>query len=365
MFKSGLPKELIRPFPNPVEFFCPRKFSGYYVRGQSMVFPYETREDMRDDSPLRYYQMQLVTLVREATRWIDKSDYRFGRIVGETKEEFEDFRTRVLLANLKGDAESEYPSPMMVENALMGVHSSPYLTQCMSRQQNIILVSIDIHPVLMTDAKGQESWAPPTPFIHPFLTHFFGDIGSLFSAEVREWFSQTHDILCLDLHYRGMSKGELFDRLKTLGGLAPAVSSGTMGQADLRYFNELMTPTADSGDPFEMFCASFVSSMKYSLLLNKRIEQCPYCKEYMLFREGKKYCSRDVEGKDCGKKARNKAYYSRNRERERARMKENMQDSRRYRRNLKRLRELGLLKQPSKPKIQSTEKKGDNGKSVI
>ncbi len=167
MFKSGLSKNLIRPFPNPVEFFCPRKYRGYFVRGQSMVFPYETYEDVRGDAPLRFYQVQLVALVREATRWIGRSeDYRFGRIIGETKDEFEDFRTRVLLAGFKGKGSPEdvYPLPLAVENSVLGVRSSSYLDQCVNNRQDSILVSLDVVPILVTDAKKKyESFCEKQP----------------------------------------------------------------------------------------------------------------------------------------------------------------------------------------------------------
>ncbi|MEI8013133.1 MAG: hypothetical protein WCI27_11770, partial [Candidatus Omnitrophota bacterium] len=121
--------------------------------------------------------------------------------------------------------------------------------------------------------------------------------------------------------------------------------------------NGFLAARDESGDPLKAFCYSFVQSMVDSLLFRKLIVTCPHCGEFMIVREGKKYCSRDVEGKDCGKKARNKAYYQNHREECQVRMRKDMKDLREFRKSLKLKKEWGLLKQPLQPKIQSTEKK--------
>ena len=322
---------------------------------------------MCEDAQLRFYQMQLVTLISEDVHWKGgREDYRFGTIIGETKTEFEDFRTRMLLPGFKGEGsvEEEYPSPVSVENSLMEITATPYLKKCISDQQDVILVSFDMFPIYMTDLKRKESWKPPTLCIHPFLACYWIDTGILGSEGVRKWFSEMHDIFCLDLNYRGMSKGEFFDSLKTLGDLACAVFYGDFGKIDIRQLNQLLVAKDESGDPLKWFCFSFVTSMRNSLLSRKLIAQCPHCGDFMLSRQDKKYCSYQVEGKDCGKKVRNKAFYARHGQRIKEMMKEEREDSRRYQRNVKRLGELGLLKQPLKPEIQYTKKKVKKKKSV-
>jgi len=335
--------------------------------GQSLSFPYETHEDTREDAQLRFYQMQLVTLVKKDMHWRGaRKSYRFGTIIGETKTEFEDFRTQVLLPGFKGKGlvEEEYPSAVSVENSLMEITLTPYLKKCISDQQDAFLVSLDMFPIYITDSKRKKSWKPPTQCIHPFLACYWMDGGILGSEHVRKWFSDLHDIFCLDLNYRGMSKGEFFDSLKTLGDLASVVSYGDIGKSGIHQLNQLLATKDESGDPFKQFCFSFVTSMRNSLLSRKLIAQCPYCGDFMLARQDKKYCSYDVEGKDCGKKARNKAFYARHSQRIKETMKEEREDLKRYQRNVKCLGELGLLKQPPKSQIQYTKKKVKKKKSV-
>lgn len=358
---------LSRKFSNPIEFFCPRKYREYHVRGQSLFFPYETYEDVRRDSPLRFYQMQLVALVSDAVHWAGgRKDYQFGTIIGETKTEFEDFRTQMLLPGFKGEGsvEEEYPSPVSVENSDMKITATPYIEKCISDRQDIIFASFEIFTVYMTDAEGKESWEPSTPFIHPFLACYWSDGGILRTEDVQEWFSEIHDKFCLDMNYRGMNKREFFDSLKTLGDLACIVSYGDLGRNDIRQLNELLATKDESGDPLKRFCFSFVTSMMNSLLLRKLIEQCPCCGDFMLSHPGKKYCSFRVEGKDCGKKTRNKVYYVRHNKRIKEMMKEEREDSKRFQRNIKRLGELGLLKQPPELPIQYTKKKKKKKKSA-
>ena len=357
----------VKKLPNPVEFFCPRKYQGYHVRGQSLSFPYETPENIREGTHLRFYQMQLVTLVSEDARWRGgKENYRFGTIIGETKTEFEDFRTQVLLPRFKGEgpAEEEYPAPVSVENSLMEITATPYLEKCISDRQDTILVSFDMFPIYMTDLKRKEFWKPPTSCIHSFVASYWIDTGVLGSEGVRQWFSEMHDIFCLDLNYRGMSKGEFFDSLRTLGNLACGVFYGDFEKSGVHQLNQLLLTKDESGDPLKQFCFSFVTSMRKSLLSRKLIEQCPCCGDFMLSSSGKKYCSLRVEGKDCGKKVRNKAFYARHGQRIKEMKKEEREDSKRLQRNIKRLGELGLLKQPPKPQIQYTKKKVKKKKSV-
>ena len=222
----------VRKIPNPIEFFCPRKYQGYHVRGQSLSFPYESHEDVREDAQLRFYQMQLVVLIKDTVHWTGgRENYQFGIVIGETRTEFEDFRTQALLPGFKGEgsAEEEYPPPVSVENAVMEITATPYLKKCISDQQDIILVSLEMFPVYMSNSHRKEFWKPPTPSIHSFLACYWINGGIIGTEGVQQWFSDLHDIFCLDLNYRGMSKGEFFDTLKTLGNLACVVSYGDVG----------------------------------------------------------------------------------------------------------------------------------------
>jgi len=55
---------------------------------------------------------------------------------------------------------------------------------------------------------------------------------------------------------------------------------------------------------------SFVDELKE----RQKITQCSLCGNIFPFHTKRKYCALETEGKDCGKKARNRRFYSRHRE---------------------------------------------------
>ena len=61
----------------------------------------------------------------------------------------------------------------------------------------------------------------------------------------------------------------------------------------------------------DRFLISFYESFSNKLRKNNLLIKCAFCNEYIKYKKGKKYCSILIEGKDCGKKARNKRYYER------------------------------------------------------
>lgn len=60
---------------------------------------------------------------------------------------------------------------------------------------------------------------------------------------------------------------------------------------------------------FKNFCFKFYDNLIESLLLKNEINRCQFCGDYFKYLKGKKYCSLKSEGKDCGKRARNKRFY--------------------------------------------------------
>ena len=61
----------------------------------------------------------------------------------------------------------------------------------------------------------------------------------------------------------------------------------------------------------ERFLISFYESFSNKLRKDNLLIKCAFCNECIKYKKGKKYCSISIEGKDCGKKARNKRYYER------------------------------------------------------
>ena len=59
----------------------------------------------------------------------------------------------------------------------------------------------------------------------------------------------------------------------------------------------------------ELFLIKLFSDFGEDLVKNNKLTKCANCGEYFKYLKNKKYCSFHTEGKDCGKKARNKRYY--------------------------------------------------------
>lgn len=59
----------------------------------------------------------------------------------------------------------------------------------------------------------------------------------------------------------------------------------------------------------EKFLISFYESFGEKLCEDNLLSRCHFCNEFINYQQGKLYCSLLVEGKNCGKKARNKRYY--------------------------------------------------------
>ena len=333
MTRIRLPKEFIRAFPYPCEFFCPQQYRGYYVRGQSMFFPYETCDTIPyDKSVMRYYLFQLVALIlpKRHPQKFSVEDYRFGKMIGETKKDFETFRQNDLLWGLKDKeaADRIYPLPDVLDNDVMGITPSDYLKDQIDRQMDRILVSFSMHPIFVV--KCGMKIRPPTPWTHGFLERYWESANTLYSEQVQDWFSVLHDMFTMDLGYRGMSKGEFFDLMRAMGDFASMIYWGEFGKYEIKQLNQFHGARNKTGDPLREFCYSFVYSMVDHLLMKGAVNRCSHCGDFFVVHQGKKYCSLKVEGKDCAKSARNKTYYAKNRKKIKRRMRQDMQDLREY-----------------------------------
>jgi len=76
----------------------------------------------------------------------------------------------------------------------------------------------------------------------------------------------------------------------------------------------------------------------------KIISRCAACGNAFVFDENKKYCSLLSEGKNCGKSARNKAYYQKYQDKVKVKKRQEMANWRKY------LKEMNVKKPSSKPR---------------
>ena len=205
----------VKKFPKPIEVFCPSKYKDYYVRGQILDFPYEVTCSSQKSSTF-YYQLYLLVLVNPLFDNMDVAVlpeyYRFGKILGKTKKDFKSIDSS-LIRRVYGEGnkiikQEKLPSSRTVKLKDFGIVENDYLKECLSKNQDIILVSLGISSAVEVDPKTGRVSEARHACIYPFMASYFG-FGHYLEDDVRAWFSQFYDILCFEFDYKGISKNDL------------------------------------------------------------------------------------------------------------------------------------------------------------
>ena len=78
----------------------------------------------------------------------------------------------------------------------------------------------------------------------------------------------------------------------------------------LRHINELKSLSRIAAkNALNLYLVSMIGNLGYRLCGLNILGQCKLCGEFFRFKKNKKFCSILTDGRDCGKKARNKRYY--------------------------------------------------------
>lgn len=128
-----------------------------------------------------------------------------------------------------------------------------------------------------------------------------------------------------------MSKKEFFQLLSTVGEFSNWALVGDKIIGD--YIKDLyafVDSVSDSDDPLVKFCFSFLDDMLEDMYQRKIIGRCALCGNAYIYDSRKKHCTLLSEGKNCGKSARNKTHYAKNREKLRLKKREEMAEWRKY-----------------------------------
>ncbi len=85
---------------------------------------------------------------------------------------------------------------------------------------------------------------------------------------------------------------------------------------ELRFVNDVLYALAPATDfePSAHFLYDMFLSFAYDQETRQILSQCEECTRFIYYRPGKKYCSLAGEGRDCGKKARNRRDYEKHRQ---------------------------------------------------
>jgi len=324
-----------REFFYPTEVFCQTKYKNYYVRGQILEFPYPAGFHSEDF----YYRLYLLVLVSPSfdnTKFpVLAKDYRFGKIFGKTKTDFQSIKPSLIK-----NKHEKMPPSCTFKLKDFGIVENDYLRKGLSQEQDMVLVSVGMDPAGEVGVSGASKVS-----IYPFIANYFGFQGHFLEEDIRAWFSHFYDTLCFEFDYKGISKKEFFHLLYAVGEFGNwAVVGDKIINDYIKNIYSLVEEVSDSQDPLIKFCFSFLDDMLEDLYQKKIIGRCALCGNAFIYDTRKRYCTLLSEGKNCGKSSRNKMHYARNREKLRFKKKEEMAEWRRY------LKEKNVKKPPARPR---------------
>ncbi len=111
-----------------------------------------------------------------------------------------------------------------------------------------------------------------------------------------------------------------------------------LSKKDIEVLNKIKKELPIQDNPVTNFLNSLYKSLTNEAITKKVIAQCGFCGLFFKYKIGKKYCSLKFEGRDCGKKARNRIYYEAHKSELRNHYRKKMKDTRIF------LKEKGIKK---------------------
>lgn len=324
------------------EIFSNVKYKDYYLRGQTIVFldplyAIETHELIA----VGYYDFFFFVLVNNNYQKIIKKlnyevNYDFGIFVGNTIDEvleknpnnnicnYEDFSKNAKLMILNRDAlNGSEIIPISIKKEDLEIKESSYLKKSIEEKKDIILLDMDIiFDSIENSSKRKNIKLTYPQKIYSFPAFNYSDIWEdeindrkddnefLYPHSNLDFIKNLYDIICLDLDYHYLSRSDFLIILRDIGELAwEWIEKKRVTKKYLEYLNQIQSEMGDRDYPFTDFCYKFLDELIKDLFKEKQVLKCHFCGDYIRYQKGKKYCSLKSEGKDCGKKARDKRFY--------------------------------------------------------
>ena len=134
-----------RKFPRPIEVFGNGDYSGYFVRGQILDFPYESYGPV-GKKLIFYHQLRLLALVSRTYKdqETDLSDYyKFGKIIGRTQADFESMKSSIIIKIYPVGGQiiepEKLPDPITIDLDKFGLNENDYVKECLNKKQDMML----------------------------------------------------------------------------------------------------------------------------------------------------------------------------------------------------------------------------------
>ncbi len=328
-------EKLVFNNPNtPVEIFCKGQYKDYHIRGQAVELSYYIYDAKLNDYVYTIYRLILLVLVNDKYQRELGKDIgflsHFGIFFGNTKKEFLNMRNdydlswakeikkqdkqplREIIESIKKDRNPT----LMISMNKVNIMENTYLNECIKAKKDIILLSMDIYLNRVKSPKdGHLITNYPYPKrIFPLPAFYFSRKSKFEDEDVLDWFNDLFRTVYFRFDYNYLNEKEYNRILGDIGNLSYEwIKRKKLSGRFLKSLNRLNKSIGDRTDHFNDFCYKFLDDLVDDLITHKQIARCQFCGDFFKYRQGKKYCSPQYEHKDCGKKARNRKFYAKHR----------------------------------------------------
>jgi|GEM_PF-6887142 len=129
-----------------------------------------------------------------------------------------------------------------------------------------------------------------------------------------EWLSIFYDQLAGVLGYPKTTKIDFIKQIQNISNLAYQwITTKKPDKALLAGLNSYIETAPDTDCYLTNFYYSIYDDLIDAMLTEEAVTECELCGMLFSFDKNKKYCSLKSEGKNCGKRARNKKFYGKHR----------------------------------------------------
>jgi len=337
---------------DPIEIFCPKKYKNYYIRGQIIELSCNIYdENFNDGYAYAYYHLVLYALISDEyfkNMDDDKSDIYYSQLgifTGRSKKEFLKVRREKekeairlwpktyikTIADILKEMLDQKNEPIEVAFEDIEIKESQYLLNSIKDKKEIILININISLDRIIDHESNTEILKYPKRIYTLLSQGMNDDSKYYYDEdTGAFFTDLNNILSMNLDYDFNSKHEYYSLLGDIARVIQEWEKNNISKEFIKGVNNIISAVNVQEKPFQIFAFSFLKDLIDELLFGKIISQCSFCGNVFPYKKGKLFCSLKAEGKDCGKSARNKRFYLKNKDKILPKAREATKELRKY-----------------------------------
>lgn len=205
--------------------------------------------------------------------------------------------------------------PITINISDIDFEDNDYLRSSIKSKKDIILLCTDLHMDRVISPKSGQIIADYPQRIHQLMAYHLSGCSEYEESETADWFWDLYDIIYFNFDYDFTTRKQYQHLLSTTGDLSDLwLTKRKIIKRYLALLNKFIATISYGQYPFNDFCYQFFGNLLRDLIENKKICQCGLCGDVFPFKTKKKYCALLSEGKDCGKKARNRQFYLKHRD---------------------------------------------------